>query len=232
MGRKHIDLTGQEINGIKVISLVDEKGGAGKHKKWNCVCPVCGKEFIVASQHLRDKNKPIAMCFECGIHQYNDLVGKRFNKLTVISRVENSNGGRVVYKCQCDCGAIVNVQANHLVSGEIQSCGCIVSKGEDMIAKYLSDKKIEFEKQKTFSDCKYKRLLKFDFYIPSINTAIEYQGIQHFEPVEYFGGENEYQVRKTCDNIKEEYCKDNNVALYFINYNENIESKLNCLLQN
>lgn len=232
MGRKYIDLTGQIINGIKIIGVVNEIGGAGKHKKWNCICPVCGKEFIVSSQHLRDKKNPITMCFQCASHQYNDLVGKRFNKLTVISRVENSNGGRVVYKCQCECGSIINVQANHLVNGEIKSCGCMVSSGEEAIAQYLSDKNIRFEKQKTFSDCKYRNLLRFDFYIPSINTAIEYQGIQHFEPVEYFGGEEEYQSTLLRDKIKKEYCNDNNITLLTINYNENIENELKTLLQN
>ena len=61
MGRKMIDLTGQNINGIIVHSPVEEQGGAGKHKRWYCTCPICNEIFIASSQHLRDKIK----VFQC-----------------------------------------------------------------------------------------------------------------------------------------------------------------------
>lgn len=230
MGRKYIDLTGKNINGIIVKELVYEKGGTGKHKRWKCICPKCGKEFITGSQHLRDKNNPISMCSSCGTRQYKDLVGQKFGRLTVLERDYNTQNNRIVYLCQCECGSIVSVQSNHLTRGETLSCGCLVSSGEDDIARYFTDNKIKYEKQKIFSGCKNICDLRFDFYIPEVNTVIEYQGIQHFQIVEYFGGEEEYMIRIKRDQIKRDYCKLNGINYAEITYKDNIEERLNEIL--
>jgi len=51
---------------------------------------------------------------------------------------------------------------------------------------YLLD--IEYIKQKRFEKCRNKLPLPFDFYLPNENICIEYDGIQHFKPIDYFGG--------------------------------------------
>lgn len=52
-----------------------------------------------------------------------------------------------------------------------------------------------------------------DLFIPSVNTAIEYQGIQHYHPVEFFGGEEALEKRKELDAIKRKLCAENQVRL-------------------
>ena len=52
-----------------------------------------------------------------------------------------------------------------------------------------------------------------DLYIPSLNTAIEYQGIQHFHPVDFFGGEEDLLARQELDEQKRKLCEENNVRL-------------------
>lgn len=52
-----------------------------------------------------------------------DLTGHRFGKLVALEDIGRANGG-VVWKCQCDCGSITQVRANHLVRGLVVSCGC------------------------------------------------------------------------------------------------------------
>ena len=52
-----------------------------------------------------------------------------------------------------------------------------------------------------------------DIYIPSIRTAIEYQGIQHYTPVGFFGGEEALSQRKELDRQKKLLCEENNVRL-------------------
>jgi hypothetical protein len=52
-----------------------------------------------------------------------------------------------------------------------------------------------------------------DLYIPSLETAIEYQGIQHFHPVDFFGGEEALLARQELDNQKRRLCEENNVRL-------------------
>ncbi len=52
-----------------------------------------------------------------------------------------------------------------------------------------------------------------DLYIPSLRTGIEYQGIQHYHPVEFFGGQEALEQRQELDRIKKEACRENQVRL-------------------
>jgi hypothetical protein len=54
--------------------------------------------------------------------------------------------------------------------------------------------------------------------LTKFNICIEYNGRQHYESIEYFGGEQGLLVRKQNDNIKKEYCKKNKIVLKSISY--------------
>ena len=92
---------------------------------------------------------------------------------------------------------------------------------------------IGFCPQKTFKECKYKDQLRFDFYIPKHNICIEYDGIQHFEPIDFAGkgeewAKEQFKEQQIKDNIKTQYCLDNDIKLIRIPYWEfdNIENIL------
>lgn len=53
-----------------------------------------------------------------------------------------------------------------------------------------------------------------DIFIPSLRVAFEYQGIQHFKPVDFFGGEKAYQENLRRDKEKRKKCRNNKVILY------------------
>ena len=63
----------------------------------------------------------------------------------------------------------------------------------------------------------------------AVDFLIEYQGKQHFEPVDFFGGEEIFQYQQHNDFLKREYCKYNNIELIEINYIEfkNMDNILN-----
>ena len=107
---------------------------------------------------------------------------------------------------------------------------CKESYGEKIIRNYLVNNNINFIPQKRFSDCKDKRPLPFDFYIPKLNLCIEYDGIQHFKEC-YFNKSNEDFIKiKIRDEIKNNYCnKPNKPKLMRISYKDfkKIESLLN-----
>jgi len=92
---------------------------------------------------------------------------------------------------------------------------CSESKGEREIRLWLEKNNIEYIYQYKI---KYKdRNFFFDFYIPKLNLAIEYDGIFHFEsPSEIF--ENEVQKQKKRDELKNQYCQENNINLLRIPY--------------
>ena len=111
----------------------------------------------------------------------------------------------------------------------LQKHGCPICKesiGEKFIRKYLKGNNIIFNTQHRFDGCKNKYKLPFDFYLPELNMCIEYDGIQHFEPVEHFGGDKVFRDTIKRDNIKTKYCNNNNIQLIRIRYDENCEDKL------
>lgn len=91
------------------------------------------------------------------------------------------------------------------------------SKGEIKIAKTLTKLQIYYEKEHIFKDLPKRR---FDFYIPSLNTCIEFDGKQHFKENDFFGGKiglMEIQLRDIEKNI---YCVNNNIILFRIPYTD------------
>lgn len=109
-----------------------------------------------------------------------------------------------------------------------QGCGCphcSESKGEKGISRILESYNINFDRQKKFPECRNKFELPFDFYIPSMNTIVEFDGRQHYEPNKHFGGQEAFEKLKINDKIKNDYCEDNYINLIRIKYDEvdNIE---------
>lgn len=100
---------------------------------------------------------------------------------------------------------------------------CKNSKGELYIINYLNKNNIIYNFQKTFDDCKNVNSLPFDFYLPELNICIEFNGRQHYEPVSIFGGKNGFELQKIRDNIKKEYCHNNNILLITIKFDEDIK---------
>ena len=103
---------------------------------------------------------------------------------------------------------------------------CNESTGEKEIRNLLNNNNIDFDKEKTFKNCKYKRQLPFDFYLPDYNTCIEFDGIQHFKSINFFGGKKEFKNQQKKDKIKNQFCKNNNINLIRIKYTDNIKEKL------
>lgn len=114
-------------------------------------------------------------------------------------------------------------------SNHLQGKGCRIcseSSGERTITKILESTNITYIREKIFENCKNIYHLKFDFYLPDYNICIEYDGIQHFNPVQIFGGISTFKKMKINDEIKNKYCDNNNIKLLRISYLENIEEKL------
>ena len=85
----------------------------------------------------------------------------------------------------------------------------------------MSELKIFFIKQKSFNNCrnpKTNKKLFFDFYLPDYNCCIEYDGVQHFEESSLCS--DTLEERQYRDNIKNQYCKDNNIKLIRIPYTD------------
>lgn len=225
MGRKYIDYTGKIINNVLIKGVDTTSGGAGKHKRWVCVCPYCKNTFTAQSNHIRDG--ALYSCKECRNHYgFNDLSGQTFGYLYVKERLYDIKDS-TKYLCICKCGNQHITDGRHLKSGSVKSCGCLKSSYEELIIKILTENNIIYEKEKTFNECKDKRELPFDFYIPELNLLIEMQGEQHFKEVPFWGGKEGLIKRLHHDELKKQFCENNNYKLLRIKYNEDIEQRIN-----
>ena len=177
-------------------------------------CPQCKKEKL----NNIFKNKNIILDFR-SVH------GNIYN-YDKVKYVNNKTKVEIICKQH---GSFFQAPSRHF--NNKQGCPqCKTSKGEQQLSKLLEENSINFVSQKKFDGCKSKRLLPFDFYLIDYNICIEYDGIQHFQPVEYFGGEKAFKYTQENDLIKNQYCKDKNIILHRIKYDDNLKEAFFAIL--
>jgi len=112
---------------------------------------------------------------------------------------------------------------------------CQNSLLERQVKNIFDIKNIKYEQQKKFKNCKNKKQLPFDFYLSDYNICIECNGKQHYEPIEFFGGDETYNYIINNDIIKKTFCDENGIKLYVIPYylsDIDIEINVNDILKN
>ena len=136
------------------------------------------------------------------------------------------------YNFLCKCGEIFYRDFTHFKDQESYYCGKCErtnSRGENRIWDFLELHKIKFKHNEPL-ECRNKNPLPFDFilYIENKIIAIEYDGKQHYKIGCFNNNLLDLMNRKRIDNIKTQYCKDNNIQLIRIPYWEfdNIENIL------
>lgn len=243
MGRPKKQYKPGDKVGIWELEFIEEvephiTSGGTKHRKFKIKCPICGKSFETTQNQLNRKARPVKQCQECSQKENNrriseigrkttlQLEGKTFGKLTVLYKTDKRYNGNVVWHCKCNCKLQreVDVLGKDLVRGHIKSCGCLTSFGEERVMEILTKLKIDFVKEKTYSDLvnpETNQLLRFDFYLPQYNCLIEYDGEQHFT---YSGAgwnsKDNYEKTVYRDGLKNQYCIDHNIKLIRIPYTD------------
>ena len=226
--KKSINLTGQRFGKLLVIERTENKINVDGSTlcQWLCKCD-CGNIVKVKTAALRNGNTKSCGCLQkekASKINSKDLTGQKFGKLTVIEKSENhitiSGHHQSMWLCKCDCGNFKIVRGSDLHSGQTNSCGCMISSGEYYLITYLMSNNIKYEYQKRFDDCRGigDKPLSYDFYLPYYNLLIEYQGMQHYEPVILFGGEEQFEIQQEHDRRKREYAKSNGYNLLEIPY--------------
>ena len=152
-----------------------------------------------------------------------DLTGRVLGKLTVVEYTgKASERNRSIWKCRCECGNFIELQSDYITQEVTKSCGyCdFHSNGEYQISQCLKMNNIDYIPQYTFKDCKDKKVLPFDFYLPKYNCCIEYDGTSHYIPNPFGSWNTKENVLKTQqhDKIKNQYCYENNIRLIRIPY--------------
>ena len=102
--------------------LVLERAGSDKHRMalWKCRCD-CGVEKIINGNSLSQGKSNSCGCMQ---NKLKDLVGMKFNRLTIVERAENNKNGQAMWVCKCECGNYITAFASNIVRGITKSCGC------------------------------------------------------------------------------------------------------------
>lgn len=232
-----VDLTGQRFGRWLVEKRAPDhiRPNGARKTMWACICD-CGTRKNVSAEKLMNGESKSCGCYKRDVasNRYtNDLTGQRFGHLVAIKRVSEP-GKAVLWECVCDCGNIVVVRATSLRKGNTQSCGCRkFSIGAEKVSLILKENNIQYTPEYKFKDLYTgnKHYLRFDFGLienKKLIGLIEYQGQQHFE--ERINPNFGKQQREVTDPMKRKYCKEHNIPLYEIRFDDNIEEKVNSIL--
>lgn len=197
-----------------------------------CKCD-CGNEKIIRVSNIVRGFTKSCGCFEKESRYTRDhgedLTGQQFKYLTVIKKTDKrAKNGSIIWRCQCQCGNVCDVCSGDLKRGRIISCGCEMnhtSFHEQYIRKILDRYNVNYKFIKIFLDCRNpltNKPLRFDFYLNDYDIAIEYDGIQHYESVPFWGGDEGLKYRQSLDEIKNQYCKKYGIKLIRIPYTYSI----------
>jgi len=175
-----------------------------------------------------------ATCPECAAESFhekmfltNDEFVERLSRaMPNMVALEEYRGCREKISIMCtihEC--IMRADPIHIMYGRVSCPECVgsLSTGERAVSEFLTANNIAYIPQATFNECRRINPLRFDFYIPSCNTIIEYDGEQHFYPVFPFDGTEEDRICcfnecKIRDEIKNKYCIENDIRLIRIPY--------------
>ena len=234
------DLRGKTFGRLTVVGI-DET--SSNPVKWLCKCN-CGNPDIISvsaklltssrkkscgclQQEFRNKPRPEKVYY---------LVGERYGRLTVIDFYKKING-EYFWTCKCECGNITHVSSANLRNKHTQSCGCINSKGEELISKILTDNCIAYRKQYSFEDLLNDNgnKMRFDFAVLDQNQKplylIEFDGIHHYKARTSGWNTDENLIKtKHDDALKDKYCAENGIYLLRIPYYEFQNIDLNMLI--
>lgn len=202
-----------------------------EYRKWTCVCD-CGTVRDVDEQSLLRHKSVSCGCWRkervAKSATFDDLSGRRFGHLEVLKRNGSRHypgGGQAqMYLCKCDCGRTTEVARSMLVSGQTESCGCqCESKMEQWVRQYCDEHLLQYEPQKSFDDLVGvgNGLLKYDFAIfdgADVIGLIECQGEQHYHPVDWFGGQERFDILVEHDVRKRKYALEHGVQFLELSY--------------
>lgn len=196
-------------------------------------CKKCGYIKKQQLSHLFTNTRKCKKCIgmlkkttEVFAEEVSTLTNKEYE---LISEYKNQKTDVIIRHLKCNNEYLV--LPNNFTGGK-RCPFCKMSKGEEAIKLWLEKRNVNYQQQYKSKDCVNKKELPFDFAILNTNgevlSLIEYDGIQHFQAVERFGGDSAFEATILRDSIKNKYCIDKGIPLLRIPYWEfnNIEDIL------
>ena len=177
----------------------------------------CGHAFAVDLTIFKGR------CVNCSAHKAEkyfkskvlEKLGSEYSFIKFTHRPELSEGYRrgVVVE-HFNCGHVYETSYSKILEGS-KCPNCVYSRGEKAVADVLDSLSIEYTREHSFEYLGRKR---FDFFIPSLNIAIEYDGEQHYKSIDAWGGEETLKRTQESDALKNDFCDYMGIDLLRIPY--------------
>lgn len=177
----------------------------------------CGHAFAVDLTNFKGR------CVNCSAHKAENYfkskvlekLGSEYSFIKFTHRPELSEGYRrgVVVE-HFNCGHVYETSYSKILEGS-KCPNCVFSRGEKEVADVLDSLSIEYTREHSFEYLGRKR---FDFFIPSLNIAIEYDGEQHYKSIDAWGGEEYLESVRQSDALKNDFCDYMGIDLLRIPY--------------
>ena len=191
------------------------------HTKVCIICPIHGEFWQIPNDHLNGSG-----CQKCKINKIisiKKMDGKKFiEKARKVhgdkydySKVEYINSKTKVCIICPEHGEFWQ-KPNYHINNKSGCPSCSQSHLENDTYSFLKNKEIIFEQQKKFN---WLGLMRLDFYLPEYNIAIECQGMQHYQPIEFFGGKKAYNDLIRRDKLKKQLCEEHNIKMIYVDNN-------------
>jgi len=178
----------------------------------------CGNEYMVTpKEFLRGRRCP--KCYgnprKTTEEFYSEVRDLTLGEYELLSEYKNNREDVTIKHLKC--GNTYIVRPHDFLEGN-RCPFCRESRGEKLIEYTLKQLEQKYTRQKYFKECKRANqvknsYLRFDFYLPSYNVLIEYDGEQHFHPIVWFGGEDKFKDQQERDNIKNKFAQENGIEL-------------------
>lgn len=195
-----------------------------QHKK-------CGYKYNVYPSMILDRWGRCPVCYtpyklntEVFTRRVNMMTGDEYS---VVGRCKNNNTKIEMKHNECENYYMVTPRA-FLIGNRCPVCNHKKSKGEKEIEKFSKNNNLYFDTEVTFDGCNNDKSLFFDFkYISGGNIVlVEFDGKQHYKPVDYFGGKQQWKKQLRRDCIKDNFALSNNIPLLRVNYMDKADGVL------
>ena len=219
---------------IKILgNYIDNK------TKIECRCLICDNEWDVLPKSLLQRHG----CPNCARGKLNsrrktheEFVNELKNANSKIKVITKYINDKTKIECRClICGHKWKSRPSNLLNSN-RCPNCAKPKSEEKIERYLQFNDISYISQQKFDNLTGVggKPLSYDFYLFDHNILIEFQGEQHYKPIDYFGGIDKFKIQQEHDKRKRRYAKEHNFDLLEICYYDvdNIEQILDKKLQN
>ena len=212
------------------------------HKDTTFKCKVCSHEWTgnvhYKIQNVKTNKTDSFGCPKCSkkMKKTTEIFKKEVKELVgneYLVKGEYSTANDLVEMTHTTCGEDYPVRPADFLYKNNRCPYCANNEKESKAVRFirtiLMESSIKCETEKDYEDCIYKKKLPFDFYFPELNLLLEYDGEQHFRNM---GGLfNDFENTRIRDNIKNQWCINNDINFLRLHYKMNFED-IRILIEN